>query len=71
MDDVTLEKKGVNLYEPVLIYLPDRPQPLELVANQITRGGVNGYLSEPRYKKSELASRAAPVKPAEPGLRQR
>lgn len=53
VDDVTLKKKGGNLYEPVLIYLPDRPQPLELVANQITRGGVKGYLSEPRYKKSE------------------
>lgn len=72
VEDAQIEKKRVNLYEPVLIYLPDRPQPVELVANQITKTQVKGYLSEPKYKKSELATTAAaPVKSQEPALRQR
>ncbi|HYL38486.1 MAG TPA: hypothetical protein VEV17_21390, partial [Bryobacteraceae bacterium] len=58
VDDFTLEKKNVNLYEPVLINLSDRPQPLELVVNHISKDQVEGYLSEPKYKKSELAARA-------------
>jgi hypothetical protein len=73
VDDLQLEKKKVNVYEPVLIYLPDRPQPFELVINQVAKDQVKGYLSEPKYKKSELAASAsAAVKPQEPGtLRQR
>ncbi|MGE5645594.1 MAG: hypothetical protein ACM336_07370 [Acidobacteriota bacterium] len=72
VDDMQLEKKNVNVYEPVQIYLPDRPQPFELVINQVTKNQVKGYLSEPKYKKSELASAATETKPAEPGgLRQR
>lgn len=56
VDDNALEKKGVNLYETVWISLSDRPQPLELVVNKITKDHVEGYLSEPKYKKSELQS---------------
>src|SRR5262249_49756421 len=55
VDDVQLQKKSVNLYEPVLINLSDRPQPLELVINRISKDLVTGYLSVPKYKKSELA----------------
>jgi hypothetical protein len=63
--DSRLEKKHVNLYEPVLISLSDRPQPVELVVNQITKDEIRGYVSEPRYKRSELAisSAADPEKP--------
>ncbi|HZT32170.1 MAG TPA: hypothetical protein VFA33_19945 [Bryobacteraceae bacterium] len=56
VDDFKLEKKHVNLYEPVWINLSDRPQPLQLVVNQIGKNHVAGYLSEPKYKKSELAA---------------
>lgn len=59
VDDFTLEKKNVNLYEPVLINLSDRPQPLELVVNRIDKDQVQGYLSEPKFKKSELAAASA------------
>jgi hypothetical protein len=55
VDDFQLDKKNVNLYEPVWITLSDRPQPLELVINQVDKDHVQGYLSEPRYKKSDLA----------------
>jgi hypothetical protein len=57
LDDFQLDKKNVNLYEPVWITLSDRPQPLELVINQVGKDHVQGYLSEPRYKKSELAAK--------------
>jgi outer membrane murein-binding lipoprotein Lpp len=59
VDDFQLDKKNVNLYEPVLITLSDRPQPLELVINHVEKNEVKGYLSEPKYKKSELTASAA------------
>ncbi len=59
VDDFQLEKKRVNLYEPVLSSLTDRPQPLELVVNQVDKNQVKGYLSEPKYRKSDLAATAA------------
>jgi len=56
VEDQTLEKKHVNLYEPVMIRLADQPQPLELVVNEVSKDRVKGYLSAPKYKNSELAS---------------
>jgi hypothetical protein len=53
VDDSELQKKKVNLYEPVWINLAG--EQLELVVNQITKDHVQGYLSAPKYKKSELA----------------
>jgi hypothetical protein len=58
VDDNELQKKSVNLYETVWLNLSDRPQPLELVVNQITKDHIAGYLSEPKYKKSELEQTA-------------
>jgi predicted nuclease with TOPRIM domain len=62
VDDNELQKNSVNLYETVWISLSDRPQPVELVVNKITKNHIEGYLSEPKYKKSELQS-AASVNP--------
>ena len=59
VDDNQLQKKNVNLYEPVWINLSDFPQPLELVVNQIGKDTVHGYLSEPKYKKSDLDTSAS------------
>ncbi len=55
VDDQQIEKKHVNLYEPVMIRLSDRPQPVELVVNEIRDNQIKGYVSEPKYKNSELA----------------
>jgi hypothetical protein len=61
VDDFELQKKSVNLFEPIWITLSDRPQPVELVVNEIHKDEIKGYISEPKYKKSELAaSTAAP-----------
>ncbi len=71
VDDNQLQKKSVNLYETVWINLSDRPQPLELVVNKITKDHIEGYLSEPKYRKSELEPASATsandaAKPASP-----
>ncbi|MBS1856484.1 MAG: hypothetical protein JST11_14040 [Acidobacteria bacterium] len=59
VDDQQLEKKHVNLFEPVMLTLDDRPQPVELVVNEIDGNHVKGYVSEPKYRKSELAASTA------------
>jgi len=40
---------------------------VELVVNEVRKDQITGYLSEPKYKKSELsASTTAPDKTAQP-----
>jgi hypothetical protein len=59
VDDNQMQKKSINLYEPIWINLDDRPQPVQLVVNQIGKDQIQGYISEPKYKKSELGETAA------------
>jgi len=59
VDDRELNKKHVNLYEPVWIYPADSHQPLEVVVNRITKDGVHGYVSAPKYAESENAAAGA------------
>ena len=56
VDDRSLSQKHVNLYQPVMFYMPDSGQPVELVINSITKDHIHGYVSAPRYRQSELAS---------------
>lgn len=56
VDDRNLSQKHVNLYQPVMFYTPDSPQPVELVINAISKDHIHGYVSAPRYRQSELAS---------------
>ncbi|HLK50259.1 MAG TPA: hypothetical protein VKT49_19085 [Bryobacteraceae bacterium] len=56
VEDNTLSKKHVNLYEPIWIRMSDRPQAVELVVNRIDKDKITGYVTEPKYKRSELAS---------------
>jgi len=56
IDDNEITKNHVNLYEPVLLYPADYGQPLEIVINQIERNQARGYVSTPKYRKSELAA---------------
>ena len=64
VEDNTLSKKHVNLYEPIWIRMSDRPQAVELVVNRIDKDRIAGYVTEPKYKRSELAatSERAPEK---------
>lgn len=56
LDDRSLSQKHVNIYQPVMFYTPDLPQPIELVINSITKDHIHGYVSSPKYRQSELAA---------------
>ncbi len=71
VDDQQLQKKNVNLYEPVVLLTSDRGQRMEVVVNSISQSQVSGYISEPKYPKSELASSATPASVQPPALQQR
>lgn len=65
VDDNELSKKKVNLYEPVWIHREGDPQPVQVIINHVEKNQVEGYVSAPRYKNSELTptltSVSAPV----------
>ncbi len=54
VDDRNLTEKHVNLYQPAMFYEPDSPQPIEVVINDISKDHIHGYVSAPKYRKSEL-----------------
>lgn len=56
VDDNQLNKKKVNLYEPIWIHTETEGQPVQIVVNKIEKNLVHGYISAPKYKASELAS---------------
>jgi uncharacterized protein YlxW (UPF0749 family) len=56
VDDNELQKKKVNLYEPIWIHTEDDSQPVQIVVNKIDKNFVHGYVSAPKYKPSELAA---------------
>lgn len=63
VDDRNLSQKHVNLYQPVMFYTPDSPQPVEVVINDISKDHIHGYISAPKYHQSELASMASVQNP--------
>jgi hypothetical protein len=56
VDDRVVTKKHVNLYEPAMFFTGDSEQPIQVVINSITKDHIHGYVSEPKYQKSELAA---------------
>ncbi len=56
VDDKSLTKKHVNLYEPATFYAADSEQPVQLVINQISKDHIHGYVSSPKYGRGELAA---------------
>ena len=56
VDDRNLSQKHVNLYQPAMFYEPDNMQPVEIVINDISKNHIHGYVSAPKYRKSELAA---------------
>lgn len=59
IDDTQLEKKHVNLYEPVTFLNTDSGQPVQLVVQRITKDHIHGYVSEPKYRGAEVAASAS------------
>jgi hypothetical protein len=56
VNDRNLSQKHINLFQPVQYYMPDSPQPVEIVINDIDNNHIHGYVSAPKYRQSELAS---------------
>ena len=56
VDDNELNKKKVNLYEPIWIHTENGAQPVQVVVNRIEKNMVHGYVSAPKYKQSELTA---------------
>jgi hypothetical protein len=56
VDDRDLQQKHVNLDQPVMFYEPDSEQPIQIVINEISKDHIHGYVSAPKYRKSELAA---------------
>jgi uncharacterized coiled-coil protein SlyX len=59
VDDNRLDKKHVNLYEPIWIHSETGGQPVQIVVNKVGRNTIHGYISAPKYRESELASSTA------------
>lgn len=58
VDDFKVSKKHVNVFEPVVFYTPESQLPVELVINSISKNHIHGYVSEPKYKSSDLQAMA-------------
>lgn len=58
VEDRNLVQKHVNLDQPVMYYQSDSEQPIQIVINDITKDHIHGYVSAPKYRKSELTSMA-------------
>jgi uncharacterized coiled-coil protein SlyX len=56
VDDNELQKKKVNLYEPIWIHTENDSQPVQIIVNRIDKDIVHGYISAPKYKPSELTA---------------
>lgn len=50
LDDIKLEKRNVNLYEPITFR--SGSQAFELVVNEVTRDQVKGYVSVPKSQQA-------------------
>jgi hypothetical protein len=61
VNDSEVSKKHVNLYEPVLFYPEGYSQPLQVVINNVGKDAARGYVSEPKYKPTELATSSSPT----------
>lgn len=59
VDDNQLEKKNVDLYEPIWLRDSDDPQPLEIVVNKIDKNHIHGYVSASKYTPAHLTPASA------------
>lgn len=55
VDDTKVSQKHVNLLQPVIFYSGEGGRPVEIVINRINKNHIHGYVSEPKYRSSELA----------------
>lgn len=56
VDDKEISRKHVNLYESITLYPEGHPLPLEVVVNHISKDSVQGYVSAPKYKTTNVST---------------
>ena len=56
VNDRELNKKHINVYEPVVFYTEENGQPLQLVINRISKNHMHGYVSAPKYAGSRMSA---------------
>jgi transcriptional regulator with PAS, ATPase and Fis domain len=66
VDDRSMTQKHVNLLQPTVFYAADSEAPVEIVINSITKDHIHGYVSAPKYRRSELASGSQTATPVDP-----
>lgn len=54
VDDNKIQKKHVNLLEPVMLYPANYAASVEIVLNHLDKNRAGGYVSVPKFRKSEL-----------------
>ena len=59
VDDKSMTRKHVNLYESIALYPEGYPQAVEVVINHIDKDAIRGYVSEPKYRSTEQATASA------------
>lgn len=65
VNDQQIQKKNVDLYEPVWLGDPSQPQPVEVVVNKIDKDHIHGYVASAKYS-AQLQPTAAPANQAAP-----
>ena len=71
VDDFKVSKKHVNIFEPVTFYAAENGQPVELVINSISKNHIHGYVSQPKYRSSELQAMSGASNTTAPAPEQR
>jgi hypothetical protein len=64
VNDRQMNKKGVNLYEPVWINETQDAPPMQVVINKIEKDWVHGYVSASKYSRGELNASSASAAPS-------
>lgn len=59
VDDKSITRKHVNLYESIALYPEGYPRAVEVVINHIDKDAIRGYVSEPKYRSTEQAATAS------------
>jgi len=66
VNDNQIQKKNVDLYEPIWLRDSDEPQPLEVVVNKIDKNHIHGYVSSPKFAQGEMKPTSAPANTTTP-----
>jgi uncharacterized coiled-coil protein SlyX len=66
VNDNLIQKKNVDLFEPIWLRDSEDPQSLEIVVNKIDKDHIHGYVSSPKFTQGQLTPTSAPANAAAP-----